>query len=125
MLPRKRCAPSRYEVGTGEAQHPSAARDYYRGLYIEALDCLTSAIKERFNQPAFLVYKKRDEAQVTRDEESLNVHERELIGQVVRICKLSLKALERYHTGYIGCEQDTNTSGRVIILHPSGYTSFA
>ena len=101
-------------MGTSEPQHPSTARDYYRGLYFESLDCLTSAIKERFNQPAFLVYKTRDEAQVTRDAKSLNVHERDLISQVARICKLctseaKLKALERNHTEYIGCEQDTNT----------------
>ena len=83
MLPRKRRAPSRYEVGTSEPQHPSTARDYYRGLYFEALDCLTSAIKERFNQPAF-----RDEARVTRGAKSFNVHERYLTGQVARICKL-------------------------------------
>ena len=88
MLPRKRRAPSRYEVGTSEPQHLSTARDYYRGLYFEALDCLTSAIKERFNQPAFLVYRKRNEAQVTRGAKSLNVYERELIGQVARTCKL-------------------------------------
>ena len=88
MLPRKRRAPSRYEVGTSEPQYPSTARIYYRGLYFEALDCLTSAIKERFNQPAFLVCKEHDEARVTRDAKSLNVHERDLIGQVARICKL-------------------------------------
>ena len=89
MLPRKRRAPSRYEVGTSVSQHPSTARDYYLRLYFKAIECLTSAIKERFNQPAFLVYKKRDEARVTRDAKSLNVHEQNLIiSQVVRICKL-------------------------------------
>ena len=67
MLPRKRRAPSRYEVGTSESQHPSTVRDYYRGLYFEALGCSASAIKERFNQPVFLVYKKRDKARVMRD----------------------------------------------------------
>ena len=87
MLPRKRRAPSRYEVGTSEPQHPSTACDHYPGLYFEALDYLTSGIKERFNQPAFLVYKKRDEARVTREAKSLNVYEREFIGQVARICK--------------------------------------
>ena len=85
MLPRKRRTPSRCEVGTSEPQHPSTARDYYRGLYSEALDCLTCSIKERFNQAAFLVYKKHDEARVTCDAKSLNVHERDLIGQVARI----------------------------------------
>lgn len=76
ILPRKRRAPSRYEVGTSEPHYSSTARDYYRGLYFEAVNCLTSAIKERFNQPAFLVY------------QNLNEHERNLIDQVARISKL-------------------------------------
>ena len=57
-VPRNRRAPpARYEVGAGEPQYPSTARDYYRAIFFEALDCLISAIKERFKQPAFLVYK--------------------------------------------------------------------
>lgn len=56
-LPRKRRAPTRYELGSGEPQYPSTPRDYYRAIFFEALDCLMSAIKERFKQPAFLVYK--------------------------------------------------------------------
>ena len=56
-VPRKRRAPAGYEVGAGEPQYPSTARDYYGAIFFEALDCLTSAIKERFKQPAFLVYK--------------------------------------------------------------------
>ena len=42
ILPRKRRAPSRYEVGTSEPHYPNTAHDYYRGLYFEAVDCLTS-----------------------------------------------------------------------------------
>jgi len=55
-VPRKRRAPSRYEVGTAGPTYPSTARDHYRKLYFEAVDYLTSSIKERFNQPAFKVY---------------------------------------------------------------------
>ena len=69
------------DVGTSEPQHPRTARDYYRGLYFKALDCSTSALKERINQPAFLVYKKRDKARVTRDAKSFNVHERDLLAK--------------------------------------------
>ena len=41
------------------SHNPSTAGDYYRAIFFEALDldCLISAIKERFKQPAFLVYK--------------------------------------------------------------------
>ena len=56
ILPRKPPAPSSYELGTSEPHYSSTACDYYRGLYFEAVDCLTSAIKERFTKPAFLVY---------------------------------------------------------------------
>ncbi|KXJ06942.1 hypothetical protein AC249_AIPGENE28357 [Exaiptasia diaphana] len=56
-LPKKRRAPTRCEMGSGEPQYPSTPRDYYRAIFFEALDCLMSAIKECFKQPAFLVYK--------------------------------------------------------------------
>ena len=41
-VPRKRRAPARYEVAAGEPQYPSTARDYYRAIFFEALDCLIS-----------------------------------------------------------------------------------
>ena len=56
VLPRKRRAPSRYEVGIGEPRYPNTARDLYRSIFYEALDTIMSAIKELFNQPAFIVY---------------------------------------------------------------------
>ena len=56
VLPRKRRAPSRYEVGTGKPLYPNTALDFYRSIFYEALDTIISAIKERFNQPAFIVY---------------------------------------------------------------------
>ena len=46
-VPRKRRAPSRYEVGTAEPTYPNTARDHYRKLYFEAVDHLTSSVKER------------------------------------------------------------------------------
>ena len=41
-VPRKRRAPARYEVAAGEPQYPITARDYYRAIFFEALDCLIS-----------------------------------------------------------------------------------
>ena len=43
-------------MGTAGPTYPSTARDHYRKLYFEAVDYLTSSIKERFNQPAFKMY---------------------------------------------------------------------
>ena len=45
VLPRKRRAPSRYEVGIGEPHYPNTARDLYRCIFYEALDTIKSAIK--------------------------------------------------------------------------------
>ena len=56
VFQRKRRAPSRYEVGTGEPYYPNTAQDFYRCIFYEALATIISAIKERFNQPAFTVY---------------------------------------------------------------------
>ena len=56
-VPRKLCAPACYKVGAGEPKYPSTAGDYYQGIFFEALDCLISAVKECFKQPALLVYK--------------------------------------------------------------------
>lgn len=55
-LPRKRRAPSRYEIGSAESSHPSTPQDHFRRIYFESIDLLVTAIQERFNQPAFLIY---------------------------------------------------------------------
>ena len=57
-LPRKRRAPSRFEVGTGESHYPSSIEDHYRVHYFEALDLLIACIKNRFDQPGYRVYSK-------------------------------------------------------------------
>ena len=56
IVPRKRRAPERYEIGNAEPTYPDTARDHYRKIYFKAVDHLISSIKERFNQPAFQVY---------------------------------------------------------------------
>ena len=44
-LPRKRKAPQRYEIGSGEGFHCTAAEEHYRFQYYEALDVVISSIK--------------------------------------------------------------------------------
>ena len=60
-LPRKRKAPSRFEIGLGEGYHAQTTEDYYRSIYFEALDYVVSSIKDRFDQPGFKVYKNLEE----------------------------------------------------------------
>ena len=61
ILPRKRKAPSRFEIGHGEAYHAQNIEDHYRSIYFEALDYAVSSIKDRFDQPGFQVYKNLEE----------------------------------------------------------------
>ena len=56
-LARKRKAPARFEVGSGEHFYPQTAEDHYGQIYFEALDLIASAIKKQFEQPRFIVYK--------------------------------------------------------------------
>lgn len=56
-LPRRKRAPTRFEVGSGTASFPETAKDLYRKVYFEALDVIIASIDERFNQPSFVAYK--------------------------------------------------------------------
>ena len=58
MLPRKRKAPSRFEVGHGEGYHTEDTEDHYRSIYFEALDYAISGIKD---YSGFQVYKNLEE----------------------------------------------------------------
>ena len=80
MLPRRTRAPRRIEIGTGEPTYPVTAQDYYRRIYFEAIDLMMSAIDQRFDQPSFDTYAKM---------ESSNP-EREMIKEVITLCKLIL-----------------------------------
>ncbi len=61
ILPRKRRAPSRYEIGDGEGFHLSLVEDHYRLLYFEAIDLAIMSIQDRFNQSGFLMYQNLEE----------------------------------------------------------------
>ena len=58
-MPRKRRAPSRFEIKTGMASCPVTADDYYKRIF-EAIDSMTNAIEQRFNQPRFSVHEKME-----------------------------------------------------------------
>lgn len=56
-LPRRRKAPKRFEVGSGECYFPDTVEDYYRKFYFEVLDSTINSIEKRFDQPGYRTYK--------------------------------------------------------------------
>ena len=58
---RKRKVPARYQVGTGEGQHPSKEEDVYRPIYFECLDLVVSCIRDRFNQSGYAVLRQLED----------------------------------------------------------------
>ena len=55
-LPRKRKAPQRYEVGTGESHFPEGVEEHYCQIYFEVLDLAITCVKVRFDQPGYCTY---------------------------------------------------------------------
>ena len=53
VMPRKRRAPQRFEIGEGEPSYVAHPRDMYRIIFFEAIDLLVAAIDQRFDQPAY------------------------------------------------------------------------
>ena len=60
LLPRKRRAPARIEVGSGQPTFPETPKDHYRRIYFEAIDLIVNAIEQRFSQPSFTAYEKME-----------------------------------------------------------------
>ena len=56
-LPRRRKIPRRLDDGAAPA-FPETVEEHYRVIYFEALDLITSCIKDRFNQPGYKTYGK-------------------------------------------------------------------
>ena len=48
--------PKRYQIGASAGEFHATPEDQYRAIYLEVLDHLTSAIKQRFNLPGYHVY---------------------------------------------------------------------
>ena len=55
-LPRKRKAPRRFEVGTGESSFSTTPEDLYCQKYMEAIDLVVNFIRNRFDQPGYKIY---------------------------------------------------------------------
>ncbi len=56
-LPRKRKAPKRLEVGSGDHYHSPTIQEHYRQQHFEAIDLAVSSIQDRFDQPGYAVYR--------------------------------------------------------------------
>ena len=52
-LPRRKRVPRRYEEGQAAPEYPSTVEDHYRRIYLEVLDFIIAAIKDRFQQRGF------------------------------------------------------------------------
>ena len=57
VLPRKRKAPARFEVGSSSGHHPETPKEMFRQHYFECLDLIVNCIKDRFDQPGYRVLK--------------------------------------------------------------------
>ena len=56
-LPRRRKVPRRIDDGAA-ATFPETVEEYYRPIYFEAIDLITSRIADRFDQPGYKTYRK-------------------------------------------------------------------
>ena len=56
ILPRKRRAPRRIEIGESPAEFHTNVIEHYRVFYFEALDLIIYCIDDRFNQPGYRMY---------------------------------------------------------------------
>lgn len=56
-MPRRRKAPCRYEIGTGEAHFPGTPKELFYQKYLEALDLVLNFIRQQFDKPGYGVYR--------------------------------------------------------------------
>ena len=57
LLPRKRKAPMRYEIGDGECYSSATVEEHYQQIYFETLDFVITGIQDRFDQSGYMMYK--------------------------------------------------------------------
>ena len=56
-VPRARKTPKRYEIGQGDSSYPDSPKALYHVAYFEGLGLIVNAIKDRFEQPGYVMYK--------------------------------------------------------------------
>ena len=55
LVPQRRRAPARYEVGFSVRKYPAILKETYRKHYLEYLDLIIAFIRTRFNQPGYKI----------------------------------------------------------------------
>ena len=55
-LPRKRRAPDRFRVGSGDNFFHDDPKQYYRAQYFELLDLVLNFVRKRFDLPGYAIY---------------------------------------------------------------------
>ena len=60
-LPRRRRAPKYVEIGEDGPFYSSTPKEFYRRYYYKALDVLTSAISDRFDQAGYQTHRKTED----------------------------------------------------------------
>ena len=75
VLPRKRKAPKRFEVGSSEGVTPSSAEYHYKVIYLEAIDTIIACIRSRFHQEGFQMYFKLEQLLINSDLDNLVINE--------------------------------------------------
>ena len=53
VLPRKRKAPARFEVGSSAGHYLDTPKEHYHQQYFECLDLVVNCVRSRFNQPGY------------------------------------------------------------------------
>ena len=87
LLPRKRRAPRRFEIGTGEGLHNANVEDHYRQ---QVLDLAIAGILDQFNQLGYAIYNNLESLLVSAaNSESFN---------------------EQFHEVVVFCEDDFDSS---------------
>jgi len=61
VLSRAQKIPIKFETGQSVYYHPDSPKFFYRVSYFEVLDLFISAIKDRFDQPGYKMYKNLQE----------------------------------------------------------------
>lgn len=60
-LPRKRKVPRQIDNGDGDDYFSETVEEHYRLQYFEAIDLAVACIKDRFDQPGYVVYRNLEE----------------------------------------------------------------
>ena len=94
-LPRRRKVPRRFEVGESAGEHPTTVRDHYRRIYFEAIDLITTAIDNRFQQKGLNMLQKLETTLTTVQQP---LQESEVVKEVMKFYGADFSHPDRLET---------------------------